>query len=74
MKLVLGAFLVITLFVIGHYIFKVHARIEESKLGHTVAWLLKIGFIIVLFNLINLFIPAKLPSLIAYSVYFISTN
>ncbi len=74
MKLLLGLGLLLTLFVIGYYIFKVHGRIEESKLGHTVSWLLIIGFVIVLFNLINLFVPAKLLSLIAYSGYYISTN
>ena len=74
MKLLLGAILIVTLFIIGHYIFKVHGRIEESKLGHTVAWLLKIGFVVVLFNIINIFTTARIPSLIAYSVYFISMD
>ena len=72
MKLIIGACLAATLFIIGHYIVKIHKRIEENKLGHTVAWLLKIGFVVVLFNLITLFIPGKIPSLVAYSVYFIS--
>lgn len=74
MKLLLGVILILTLLVIGHYIFKVHGRIEENKLGHTVAWLLKIGFIVVLFNIINIFTTTQLASHIAYSVYFISTN
>lgn len=74
MKLLLGAILLATLCVIGYYIFKIHGRIEENKLGHNVAWLLKIGFIVVLFNLINLFTPTRIPSLIAYSVYFISSD
>lgn len=76
MKLLLGAILIFTLFVIGHYIFKIHERMKEkdTKLGHTVAWLLKIGFVIIVFNIINLFSPFKLPSLIAYSVYFIASN
>lgn len=74
MKLLLGAILLATLLIIGYYIIKIHGRIEEHKLGHTVAWLLKIGFVVVLFNIINLFMASKIPSLIAYSVYFISSN
>lgn len=76
MKLLLGAALLVTLITIGYYIFKVHGRIKENDttLGHTVAWLLKIGSIVVLFNLINIFILRRIPSLITYSVYFISSN
>ncbi len=74
MKLLLGAILILTLFVIGYYIFKVHMHINESKLGHTVAWLLKIGFFVVLFNIVNIFTTSTIHSHIAYSVYFISTN
>ncbi|MBQ8527748.1 MAG: EAL domain-containing protein [Lachnospiraceae bacterium] len=76
MRLLLGTILTITLFVIGHYIFKTHNKIKETDtmIAHDVAWILKIGFIIVLFNIINLFIPSKFPSLIAYSVYFILSN
>ncbi|MBE5881719.1 MAG: EAL domain-containing protein [Lachnospiraceae bacterium] len=72
MKLLLAAILFATLLIIGYYIVKIHGRIKENKLGRSVSWLLKIGFIVVLFNLINLFTFGKVQSLIAYSVYFIS--
>lgn len=76
MKILLGAILITTLFVIGTYIFKIHGRIRENDtpLGHDAAWLLKIGFVIVCFNFVNLFLSNRLIGLISYSVYYISTN
>ena len=73
MKLLLEIFLVITLFILTYYILKTHERMKENSFAHTVELLLAIGFVIVLCTLVNLLIPAKLPSLIAYSVYFISS-
>ncbi len=72
MRLLLVVLLIAALFIIGYYIFKTHARIDEHKLGHTVAWILKIGFMVILANVIKLLFPMKILNLVAYSGYYIS--
>lgn len=71
MKLLLGAILLIILSINGYYIFKTKKRLQESALASNVLWLFVLGFIVILVDFLNIIIPAKFPSLIAYSIYFI---
>lgn len=71
MKLLLGTILFIILFINAYYIFKTQKRLHESVLAGNVLSLFILGFIVILVDFLNLLIPAKFPSLIAYSIYFI---
>ncbi len=71
MKLLLGTILLIILFINAYYIFKTQKRLHESVLAGNVLSLFILGFIVILVDFLNLLIPAKFPSLIAYSIYFI---
>lgn len=72
MKLLLGAFLSISLVIIGIFVCKVFRA--KEKLAVTVRRLLMTGFVVVAVNLLSLCTTNEKQCLFAYCIYFIATD
>ena len=72
MKLALGVVLLLSLFIIGFFIYQ--SIKEKHTLARTVTYILIFGFIIVLFNLFTLFAPNASICSFGYSIYFIASD
>ena len=72
MKILLALILAIALITVGFCIYGTHTK--KHKLAQVVNKILKIGFIIILVNLIMLFLTRKESCSIGYTIYFIASD
>lgn len=72
MKLLLGGILIVSMIVIGYFIYQVHK--EKHVLTRTVGRILLFGITIVLFNLITLYAPTESVCSFAYGIYFMASD
>ena len=72
MKLLLGGLLILSMIIIGIFIFRTYKEAQHS-LARTVGRILFLGFVIVFCNMVTLYTASKAVCLAAYGIYFISS-
>ena len=73
MKLLLGSILLVSMLVIGIFIYRAHKDSEHS-LARTVVRILIFGFTIIFFNFITLYTTSEAVCSFAYGIYFMASD